>query len=103
MSAWRPENVGAGGLIKHVAATERGWIDTVLQRTGRPREDAESDYTANFRLQPGETLAEVLDRYETVAKETEAAGRQAPPPRHGEPRRRGCIGIPDVRLDCVLF
>ena len=61
-----------GGLIKHVAAMEEGWIDIVLQRDRGSREDRESSYEDNFRLGPDETLAEALVRYEAVAKETEA-------------------------------
>jgi uncharacterized damage-inducible protein DinB len=66
--------LSVGGLVKHVAATERGWIDLVLQRD-RSREvsEAYNDYEANFRLQPGETLAGALDLYADVAKQTEAA------------------------------
>jgi uncharacterized damage-inducible protein DinB len=56
-----------GGLIKHVAATERGWIDMVLQRSSQ----SEDDYLANFRLEPDETLASILQLYDEVAKETE--------------------------------
>lgn len=56
-----------GGLIKHVAATERQWIDLVLQRAG----GSEDDYLANFRLGPDETLAGTLARYDEVAAETE--------------------------------
>jgi uncharacterized damage-inducible protein DinB len=56
-----------GGLIKHVAATERGWIDMVLQRDG----GTEDDYHANFRMEPDETLAGILQRYDEVAEETE--------------------------------
>ncbi|MEU6646546.1 DinB family protein [Saccharomonospora sp. NPDC046836] len=52
-----------GGLIKHVAATERGWLGTVL---GRPPEDG-----GDLRLAPGETLADVIGEYEIVATETE--------------------------------
>lgn len=59
-----------GGLIKHVAATERGWIDLVLQRR-RATEGGEEEYLTNFRLQHDETLASVLARYDEVAKETE--------------------------------
>jgi uncharacterized damage-inducible protein DinB len=62
-------SLSVGGLVKHVATTERGWIDTVLQRD---RAQSVDDYAANFVLQPGETLAGVLDLYERVAKETEA-------------------------------
>ncbi|MBV9282067.1 MAG: DinB family protein [Chloroflexi bacterium] len=56
-----------GGLIKHVALTERNWINMVLQR-GRASDDA---YLAGFRLGPDETLASVLKLYDEVADETE--------------------------------
>jgi uncharacterized damage-inducible protein DinB len=56
-----------GGLIKHVAVTERGWIDRVHQRSRQ----AEDDYHANFRLEPDETLSSILQLYDEVAKETE--------------------------------
>lgn len=56
-----------GCLIKHVATTERGWIDLVLQRN-RTTVD---DYFANFRLGPDETLESVLELYDQVAQETE--------------------------------
>jgi uncharacterized damage-inducible protein DinB len=60
-----------GGLIKHVAHTERGWIDMIAQRT-RPDEpgDGVEDYLAGFRLGPNETLADVLALYDEVAAET---------------------------------
>jgi hypothetical protein len=65
--------LGIGGLIKHAAAMERGWIDLVLQRDrGRSQADQEADYQDNFRLRPDETLAEVLAHYDEVAKDTEA-------------------------------
>ncbi len=60
--------LSVGGLIKHVATVERGWIDTVLQRDDR----SEEDYASDFRLQTGETLARVLAFYDEVAKGTEA-------------------------------
>jgi hypothetical protein len=60
--------LSVGGLIKHVADTERGWIDLVLQRES---EGGEEDYHAAFRLGPDETLAGALDHYATVARETE--------------------------------
>ncbi len=58
-----------GGLIKHVASVERYWIDLVLQRQADVPDD---DYEANFRMEPGETLATVLDMYDAVARETES-------------------------------
>ena len=61
--------LSVGGLVKHVAATERGWMDVVLQRPGS---GGETDYEAGFRLGPDETLQSALDHYAAVAAETEA-------------------------------
>ncbi len=62
-----------GGLIKHAADMEKGWIGTILQRrSGGSQEDQESAYEDNFRLGPDETLADVLALFDEVAKETEA-------------------------------
>jgi uncharacterized damage-inducible protein DinB len=58
-----------GGIVKHVAYAERGWIDIVLQR------DRSSDYGANLALTSDETMAEVLAAYDEVAAETERAVR----------------------------
>jgi hypothetical protein len=65
-------SLSVGGLIKHVASTERGWIDMVLQRHSAPQDGTQDDYMANFRLAPDETLSGVLDLYAEVAKETES-------------------------------
>lgn len=66
--------LSVGGLIKHVAMTERGWIDTILQRT-RDTGTGEDDYAANFHVGPDETLADVLAGYDEVANETESVIR----------------------------
>jgi uncharacterized damage-inducible protein DinB len=58
-----------GGLVKHVAAVERSWMDHVLQRT-RPTDEA--GYEAGFALGHDETLAEVLADLEAAGRETEA-------------------------------
>jgi len=57
-----------GGLVKHVALTERGWMDTMLQRQSPL---VVEDYLAQFRMAPDETVADVLALYAEVAKETE--------------------------------
>jgi uncharacterized damage-inducible protein DinB len=57
-----------GGLVKHVATNERGWMDTMLER---PSTRSVEDYGAEFHMTPDETLADVLAFYATVAKETE--------------------------------
>jgi uncharacterized damage-inducible protein DinB len=64
--------LSVGGLIKHVADVEEGWMGIVLQRPRPAMEEANANYEENFRLGPDETLASVLDRYEQVAKATEA-------------------------------
>src|SRR4051812_28828650 len=61
--------LSVGGLVKHAATTERGWIDLVVQRDRGATQD---DYEMNFRLQPDETLAEVFDLYDEIARETES-------------------------------
>lgn len=53
-----------GGIIKHVAATERGWMNTVLGL-------GPGDDPAGFALEHGETLADVIAEYERVATDTE--------------------------------
>jgi hypothetical protein len=66
--------LSVGGLIKHLTRVERGWMDDVLQRGSSGSgsvEEAAADYHDDFRLGPDETLAEVLDRYAQVARETE--------------------------------
>jgi uncharacterized damage-inducible protein DinB len=60
--------LSVGSLISHVAAVEERWIDTVLQRP--PSSDADAD-DRGFQLGPDDTLAAVLERYETVARRTD--------------------------------
>ena len=65
-----------GGLVKHVAETEQGWVDMIVQRQrGGSKEDQEAAYMDAFRLRPDETLAGALAHYDDVAKETEAVVR----------------------------
>jgi hypothetical protein len=67
-----PSSLSIGGLIKHLADTEKGWIDLVLRRDPGSREEREASYGDNFHLGPDETLVEILARYGEVADETEA-------------------------------
>ena len=58
-----------GGLIKHVAQTEQGWMRFAVG--GAEAMEAESpDFEAGFRMEPGDTLADLLARYDEVARET---------------------------------
>lgn len=59
--------LSVGGLIKHVASTETFWIE-VAQQQFRSQEDG---YEDNFRVAPDETLAGLIARYDSVARNTE--------------------------------
>lgn len=63
-----------GGLVKHVAATERVWVDFVLRGPAAFPPADEAAYAARaaeFTLLPEETLAGVLAGYEEVARRTD--------------------------------
>ncbi|WP_371674295.1 DinB family protein [Streptomyces sp. NBC_00289] len=80
-----------GGLIKHVASVEEGWMRFVVEGPSAMRYDLPdgvtwADLTAgtarefpqwaiehqnDFRMLPGETLAGVVERYEQVAARSE--------------------------------
>ncbi|NIJ13879.1 putative damage-inducible protein DinB [Saccharomonospora amisosensis] len=57
-------HLSVAGIIKHVAATERGWMNTVLG-------SGHGDDPAGFALLEGETLADIIGEYERVATDTE--------------------------------
>ena len=70
-----PSELTLGGLIKHVAATESGWIDFVVdgpQAMAPPEDGDYSAYENGFRLTEDETLAGALERYAEVAARTDA-------------------------------
>ncbi|WP_262706186.1 MULTISPECIES: DinB family protein [Streptomyces] len=66
-----------GGLVKHVAAVERVWVDFILDGPSAMPDFtamAEADFAERadeFRLLPGETLAGVLAEYAAVARRTD--------------------------------
>src|SRR5579859_1797073 len=63
-----------GGVIKHVAMTEQGWVDFITEgpvAIGSSDQAAMEAHAAGFRMLAGETLAGVLDRYQEVARRTD--------------------------------
>ncbi|HYH30765.1 MAG TPA: DinB family protein [Pseudonocardia sp.] len=69
-----------GGLIKHVAETEQGWVEFILNGPeamgggadwSEPTPELIEKYTAGFRLLPDETLEGVLARYDEIARRTD--------------------------------
>jgi len=62
--------LSVGGVIKHVALTERHWIQRIV--VGRDIPGMEDEYEAGFQFVGNETLESVLAFYDEVAAETEA-------------------------------
>jgi uncharacterized damage-inducible protein DinB len=64
-----------GGLIKHVAAVESGWVDFILQgpeaMSQGTDEAAVEEWLTRFQMLPEESLASVLERYGQVAARTD--------------------------------
>jgi len=63
-----------GGIIKHVSLGESGWVDFILEGPGAMAETDEAAYEAHaagFRMEEGETLADLLARYEQVSRRTD--------------------------------
>jgi hypothetical protein len=69
-----------GGLIKHVAETEQGWVEFILNGPeamgggadwSEPTPELIEKYAAGFRLLPDETLEGVLARYDEIARRTD--------------------------------
>ncbi|MGW4463909.1 DinB family protein [Micromonospora sp. NPDC004704] len=80
-----------GGLVKHVASMEEGWLRFVVEGPSAMRQDLPEgvtwaefaagtareipqwaiDYQNGFRMLPGETMAGILTGYERVAARTE--------------------------------
>ena len=59
-----------GGLIKHVAVTERQWASFILEGASAMGA-SEDEWAGGFQMLEGETLAGLLDRYEQVARRTD--------------------------------
>jgi uncharacterized damage-inducible protein DinB len=57
-----------GGLIKHVASTEEGWLATIRRE---PQAVDYGAYARSFQLDDDETIEDVFARYDRVAAETE--------------------------------
>ncbi|MEU5534937.1 DinB family protein [Streptomyces sp. NPDC020362] len=66
-----------GGLLKHVAEVEQGWVARAKQERPAVHRD-ESNWHECFRLSDGETVASQLAYWEQVAAETEKFVLSAP-------------------------
>ncbi|GLZ31023.1 hypothetical protein Lesp02_32120 [Lentzea sp. NBRC 105346] len=62
-----------GGLIKHVAATEKSWYEFIVEgpKAMEFNEEMYAEHERQFRLLEGETLAGVIAEYEQIAAATD--------------------------------
>jgi uncharacterized damage-inducible protein DinB len=70
-----------GGLIKHVTMVEENWARFIVHGPARksgPDEASMQAHAASFRMLEGETVAELLDRYQETADRTEELVRTLP-------------------------
>lgn len=69
-----------GGLIKHVAKTEKGWGDFIVDGPASMAmtEDSWAEQLDSFVLREDETLAGVLAEYEKIAQRTDELVRTLP-------------------------
>jgi uncharacterized damage-inducible protein DinB len=73
-----------GGLIKHVAIVERGWMRFAVG--GADAMNSEPvDWEGQFRMTGDETLAGLLDRYADVASQTDDLVASLPDLDHAHP------------------
>ena len=90
-----PSPLTVGGLVKHVANTERGWIDIVAQRERPDAGASEDDYVEGFTMRPDESLADLFAFADSVAADTEAVVRAVPDLGRAVPVPKGVPWYPD--------
>jgi uncharacterized damage-inducible protein DinB len=69
-----PSALCLGGLIKHVASTERQWVDFILDgpsAMSNPDGGDVADWAGGFRMLEQDSLARLLDNYARVAARTD--------------------------------
>jgi hypothetical protein len=64
-------SLSLGGLVKHCARGERRWVIAGIAGEPLPGLWPPENWAADFRMEPGETLAGLLDYYAQTAERTE--------------------------------
>jgi uncharacterized damage-inducible protein DinB len=72
MKAVPTSDLTVGGLIKHSALCERGWVAGLVANQLTPEQEAQRNWHTEFTLQEDETLESALALFDEVARETEA-------------------------------
>jgi len=63
-----PSGTNLLGLVKHLAYVERWWFQAVFAGRDAPFPWSESDPDADFRVEPGETAAEIIALYQQESR-----------------------------------
>jgi uncharacterized damage-inducible protein DinB len=63
-------SLSIGGVLKHLAMTERTWT---ARATGTPMPRDQDRYLAGFVMGPADTLTQLLDDYAAACQDTDAA------------------------------
>ncbi|HVA73353.1 MAG TPA: DinB family protein [Acidimicrobiales bacterium] len=69
-----PSELCLAGIIKHVARVEKRWTGFIVNGSAGMNvmsPESMQEHAASFQVQPGETLAGLLDAYDEVARETD--------------------------------
>jgi uncharacterized protein DUF664 len=70
-----------GGIVKHVTRVEERWANFIVNgpsAIGGMDEAAYAAHAASFRMEAGETLADILARYDAAVQRTEELIRSLP-------------------------
>jgi|SRR5579864_707120 len=65
-------------LIKHVAIVEQNWTTFILEGPPTREEMSADEWVQAWQIQPGETLAVLLERYDNIAARTDRVVRELP-------------------------
>lgn len=68
-------SLSVGGLVKHAASVERGWVADVLGGRDAGDEEAQAAYVDDMVMGPDDTLDELIADLRRCGAETEAALR----------------------------
>ncbi len=72
-----PSGLTLLGMVKHLAYVERWWFQAVFAGLDVPFPWTDADPDAEFRLEPGETAADVTALYQGEAQASRAITREA--------------------------
>jgi hypothetical protein len=100
-----PSATTLAGIVKHLRWVELGWFQRVL--AGRPPEDlppvpwSDQDPDADFRLEPGETLAQVIAEYDQECARSRAVAAEHSLDDTGTHRRLGQVSLRWIYLHMI--